>query len=293
MTKGSGWSVLVATDGTREARAAVAATAAFPWPSGTRVSGVVVRTFVPEGRPAFFMKAFDRVYRRVATAAQRVLAARWPGAEVAVIDATPADGIVGVAKRSGARVIVMGSRSRGRLARLLLGSVARKVSYRAPCAVLVVRGRSREFTRFVIGVDGSASSRRAVDLVARLQVPGGGHVHVVAVVEPLRMPALPPVPLPIRKDVAALAARENARRLANAWRHLGSAERRLKRAKWTVQKIVREGAPLPELLAVATEAEAHALVVGPRGVSGAERLLLGSVADGVLNHSPLPVLLAH
>jgi len=291
MTKGSGWSVLVATDGTREARAAVAAAAAFPWPSGTRASGVVVRTFVPEGRPASFMKAFDRVYRRVATAAQRVLAARWPGAEVAVVDARPADGILGVAKRSRTRVIVMGSRARGRLARLLLGSVARTVVYRAPCAVLVVRGRSREFTRFVIGIDGSAGSRRAVDLVARLQVPRGGHVRLVAVVEPLRTPAMPPVPLPIRQDVAALAAKENARRLTNARRHLGSAERRLERTKWTVRTTVREGAPLSELLAAATEAEAHALVVGPRGVSGAERLLLGSVADGVLSHSPLPVLL--
>jgi nucleotide-binding universal stress UspA family protein len=237
------------------------------------------------------MKAFDRVYRRVATAAQRVLAARWPGAEVAVVDARPADGILGVAKRSRTRVIVMGSRARGRLARLLLGSVARTVVYRAPCAVLVVRGRSREFTRFVIGIDGSAGSRRAVDLVARLQVPRGGHVRLVAVVEPLRTPAMPPVPLPIRQDVAALAAKENARRLTNARRHLGSAERRLERTKWTVRTTVREGAPLSELLAAATEAEAHALVVGPRGVSGAERLLLGSVADGVLSHSPLPVLL--
>jgi nucleotide-binding universal stress UspA family protein len=66
----------------------------------------------------------------------------------------------------------------------------------------------------------------------------------------------------------------------------------LERTKWTVRTTVREGAPLSELLAAATEAEAHALVVGPRGVSGAERLLLGSVADGVLSHSPLPVLLA-
>jgi nucleotide-binding universal stress UspA family protein len=290
MARASGWSVLVATDGTPEARAAVTAAAAFPWPSGTRMSGVVVRTFVPQGRPASFMMAFDRVYRRIAAAAQRVLAARWTGAEVAVVDAKPAEGILDVAQRAGSRVIVMGSRARVRVARLLLGSVARQVLHCAPCAVLVVRGPRREFIRFAIGVDGSVGSRRAVDLVAGLRAPRGGCVTLVAVVEPLRTPALPLAPSSLRQVVAAAAAEENARRLTDAERHLASAKRRLERRKWTVRTAVRQGPPLSELLAAVTEAEADVLVVGARGVGGAERLLLGSVADGLLTRSSVPVL---
>ena len=60
----------------------------------------------------------------------------------------------------------MGTRTLGRLPRLLLGSVARQVVRRAPCAVARREGRPREFTRFVLGIDGSPGSRQAVDLVA-------------------------------------------------------------------------------------------------------------------------------
>lgn len=293
MMSARGWTVLVATDGTPEARAAVAAAAIFPWPPGTRVSGVIARrTLATRGRPQYFVAAFDRMFRRIAANARRALAARWPGAEVRVVDATPVDGILAEARRAGADVIVMGSRARGPLPRLLLGSVARQVVRRTSCATLVVRGRPREFSRFTIGVDGSTGSRQAVDLVAALRVPRGGRSTLVAVVEPLRLPSLPLVPASVRELVVAEAAAENARRVAEAKRHLTTAARSLERAGWTVRTTVGKGQPLAELLAAAAEAEAHMLVVGARGAGGVERLLLGSVAEGSLNRAVLPVLLA-
>jgi len=293
MTSTRGWSVLVAIDGTPEARAAVAGTVAFPWPAGTGVSGVIARrTLATRARPQYFVAAFDRMYRQIAATTRRVLAARWPDAEVRVVDATPVEGILAEARRVGARVIVMGSRARGPLTRLLLGSVARQVVRRASCATLIARGRSREFTRFTLGLDGSAGSRRAVNLVATLRVPRDALVTVVAVVEPLRPPAMPLVPASVRKVVADEAAVENARRTDAAKRHLAAAARVLARAGWPVRTGLREGQPLVELLAAAAEAETHVLVVGARGVGGVERLLLGSVAEGVLNRSGLPVLVA-
>jgi nucleotide-binding universal stress UspA family protein len=48
--------------------------------------------------------------------------------------------------------------------------------------------------------------------------------------------------------------------------------------------------PLDELLAVVGRTRPTALVVGARGAGGLRRLLLGSVAEGALNHSPVPVL---
>jgi nucleotide-binding universal stress UspA family protein len=291
MTKSSGWCVLVATDGTPEARAAVAATVAFPWPPGTRVTGVVARrTLATRGRPRYFVNAFDRAYQRAATAAQRVLAKRWPDAEVAVVDATPVEGILAEARRLGANAIAMGTRTRGRLPRLLLGSVARQVVRRAPSATLVVRGRRREFTRFVVGVDGSPGSRHAVEFVARLRPPRAGRVTVVAVVEPVRMPSLPLMPAAARSVLSAEAAAEAGRRRAEGGRQVAAAARILERAGWTVRRSVREGQPLADLLAATEEAGAHALAVGARGVGGVERLLLGSVAEGALTRSPVPVL---
>jgi len=48
--------------------------------------------------------------------------------------------------------------------------------------------------------------------------------------------------------------------------------------------------PLRDLLAAVATTRAHAVVVVARGVSGVRHLLLGSVAEGVLNRCPVPVL---
>lgn len=291
MAKPSGWCVLVATDGSPEARAAVAATVAFPWPAGARAAGVVARrTLATRGRPQYFVDAFDRAYQRAATAARRVLAKRWPDAEVSVVDDTPVDGILDRARRLGARAVVTGTRTRGQLPRLLLGSVARQVVRRATCPVLVVKGRAHEFTRFAVGVDGSKGSRHAVDFVALLRPPRGARVTVVAVVELMRPPSLALVPAAVREVVLAEAAAENARRRAEGERHVAAAARVLEGAGWTARGSVREGHPLADLLAATEETSAQVLVVGARGIGGVERLLLGSVAEGALTRSPVPVL---
>ncbi len=52
----------------------------------------------------------------------------------------PAEEIVAAAREMDADLIVLGTRGRGTVARVLLGSVARAVLLSAPCSVLVVRG---------------------------------------------------------------------------------------------------------------------------------------------------------
>lgn len=54
---------------------------------------------------------------------------------------------------------------------------------------------------------------------------------------------------------------------------------------------LRHGGPADEVLGEAKEWGADAIVLSTHGRSGLARLLLGSVANNVVNHAPCPVLL--
>lgn len=57
-----------------------------------------------------------------------------------------------------------------------------------------------------------------------------------------------------------------------------------------VETLLREGTPVEEAVAAAAEWGADLLVVGTHGRGGLQRLVLGSVAEGVLRHAHCPVL---
>ena len=282
--------VLVASDGSAQAKRAIATAVHFPWPAQTRVRAVVARRTRAEYRRSILLAALDRSAEFAAGAAQQVLSQRWSDADVVVADKTPIDGVLHEAQRFGADAIVLGWRGHGVMRRLLMGSVSRGVVRGARCAVLVVRGRSSDLHKIVIGVDGSAHARRAVALVARLKLPQRGEVTLFRANEQLALPAHALSPSAIRGTVGAEVRRVNLERITTARKELDRAAAQLKRRGWRVRVVMTTGAPLRDLLAAVATARAHTVVVGARGVSGVRHLLLGSVAEGVLNRCPVPVL---
>ena len=190
-----------------------------------------------------------------------------------------------------ADVIVLGWRGHGSIRRLLAGSVSRGVVRNAPCSVLVVRRAISRVRNVVVGFDGSEQAKRAVALVARLQPPTDGHVWLVTAAETMRMPSHSLMPSDVRGTVAAEVARVNRLRVATARAQLGLASATLRAAGWRTQLRVTGINPLESLLAAVAGTDANLLVVGARGVNGLERILLGSVAEGSLDRSPVPVLI--
>lgn len=281
--------VLVASDGSPQARVAVETAVVFPWPPGSTGHGVVARGIpvLTDASPALW-EALVEVGRAEARRVERRLRRRWPEAEVVVTDAPPVPGILARARKLRARVIVLGSRGLGAVGRLLLGSVSRAVVRRAPCTVLVVRGSARAPRRFLIGVDGSPHARDAVAFVAALRAPRGGQVRLLRVVEPVRPPSTGLLPARVRALVTREAAGLEREHVATARRELETARARLARAGWRVKIEIRMGRPLEELLAASRTADI--LVVGARGVGAIERLLLGSVAESAVTRAAVPVL---
>jgi nucleotide-binding universal stress UspA family protein len=297
-TRPAGVTVLLATDGSRQAHAALALAAAFPWADSVRAHLVLARGGIPLGPwpaevwVAGISGAADQAVEREISRARRLVRHRWPELTVSAVDSPPIEAIIAEARRRRASVVVVGSRGLGFARRLMLGSVSRGVVRRASCPVLVVKGRRRRVKRLVLATDGSPNASRALGfLLARLEPPAGARIRVIRVLEPVLPRTRALLPAPVRRAVLASAAGVNAERTRQARREVAGAAVLLKRAGWRARGIVREGVPLVELLREAAASRADLLVVGARGTGGLARLLLGSVGEGALDRSPIPVLL--
>jgi len=56
--------------------------------------------------------------------------------------------------------------------------------------------------------------------------------------------------------------------------------------------LVEAGSPVKKIIEIAGQEKADLIVMGKRGRSALERVLVGSVANGVLRHAPVPILFA-
>lgn len=145
-----------------------------------------------------------------------------------------------------------------------------RVVERTPGSEPTAAGSDRAVT-VVVGVDGSAESDQCVRDVARLSDGDGTRVVLVMAIDP---------------DVVEFsdhAERDRCRTLLT------------ERAAWFTEASpaveVVTGQPGRALLDVVGQAGADVVAVGRRG-RGLSHRLLGSVAEHVAHHSPVPVLLA-
>ncbi len=189
----------------------------------------------------------------------------------------PGPALVHAAK--GAAMVVVGARGRGGFARLLLGSVGRRVAAEAPTNVAVVRGGGDPDGDVVVGVDGTASSRRALAWAADEARLRGTRLRVVMAWSYL-LPESEDGPVPFRPDYTEA----DARRALNTIVHgvLGpepDIELELEATCELAAKALLERAD-----------DAALLVVGPRDASLRHRVDLGSVTAQLLQHAPCPVV---
>jgi nucleotide-binding universal stress UspA family protein len=288
---GKAFRILVATDGSPAARAAMETALAFPWPEPSIARAVVALGGWPRTRRGLRTQA-ARVLHAEVEPAQRLLARRWGDAAAVALHEAPADAIFSEAHRFNAQVIVVGWRGHGAVRRLLAGSVSREVVERAHIPVLVARSALSDVRRLVIGFDASAGARAAVSFASRLEHRRGRHAVLLSVLEPLPAPlALRRLPASIRAELLSEVAAFNREQAATARRKAHDAAQVLKGSGWAVRIDMRTGFALDTLLGAAEEHDNTVLIVGARAKRGMERALLGSVAEGAVNHSRVPVLI--
>ena len=128
--------------------------------------------------------------------------------------------------------------------------------------------------------DGALAARAAADLSDRARA----RLHVVHVWKGLRPATLPTAAI----DPYPRAYEEWER---EAGELLEEQTERLRSAGSTVAGAhLRRGRPAEEIVALAEELDAGLVVLGSRGLGAVKRLVVGSVAEGVVSLAPCPVL---
>lgn len=140
--------VVVGTDGSETATAAVRAAAELASASGARLTVVTAFTPHPAETARAQEEAPEEIKWRITDSGQadeKAGAACQLARELGVKDVRaraesgdPADALIDVAEDTGGDLIVVGSKGMTGAARFLLGSVPNKVSHHAPCDVLIV-----------------------------------------------------------------------------------------------------------------------------------------------------------
>lgn len=173
-----------------------------------------------------------------------------------------------------------------------MGSVSRRIAGEAKGSVMVVRDGQGNVPggRYVLGLDGSRNAQRALRFVARLAVSPRGQVLVHTALPPVYSPPLGRLTQDMRRQALAAIRKAERDRQRRALEHLRRAAAVLTRLGWKVVTRLTPEAPLLSLLEAARDFRADALVLGARGISGMERILLGSVAQGALDRARCPVI---
>jgi nucleotide-binding universal stress UspA family protein len=142
------------------------------------------------------------------------------------------------------------------------------------------------FKRIMIATDGSETSERAAKLGIEIARLSRGKVTSIYVVDILRLSHLPGyTALPgLSKGLLELMQKEGKEATEQVCEVADEAE-------VACNAIIAEGDPSTEILRRSQESDADLLILGTKGRSGLDRVLLGSVAEKVTRNSRVPVLL--
>ena len=250
-------------------------------PSGglsTKTQGDEFKSRVEKGMKTHLEKAASLLKSEGIEAKMEILYAH-PSVVQSIVD-------YGVEKRTD--MIVLGTRGLSGLQKMFLGSVSSGVATHAKSSVLIVRTRSPTdeltFRRILVAVDGSENSSRAAVAAAKLSKTTGGELTILHIVH---------IPSYVY-DTGSVAAIETIEKDEREYgeKLLSSMTSLLGKEGVNAKKEMIEEIQSPALR-ITKYAENNGndlIVIGARGVHGFERLLVGSVATGVLNYSPCSIL---
>jgi nucleotide-binding universal stress UspA family protein len=245
---------------------------------------------------------------------QRRLVGRGLEVETAIVAGTPAQVIVQEARAREVDLLVLATHGRSGLGRWRYGSVAEDVLRQADVPLLLVPSTSR-YTwplpvcapaggqarhdghdgqeghgateharpfRVLVPLDGSSFAREALASVSAFARTCDAELILLRVVEPPGTPY---------GEVADVATYDPAPDLVDARRYLEEIAQTLRRRGHPVGIRAEVGFAAATIAETAGEMQVELIAMATHGRSGLSRLIMGSVATGVLHRVPQPLLL--
>ncbi|MGH7409082.1 MAG: universal stress protein [Candidatus Methylomirabilales bacterium] len=189
--------------------------------------------------------------------------------------------------QEGVDLVAMATHGRSGLSRLLLGSVAEAVVRSARVPVLLIRGQSAwkpwATGKILVPLDGSELSECILPVVERLAGPRDLTIILFDVIDPLPSSAV--------SETSMQPHQLMALRREDAEGYLAKVAEPLMGKGLRVECAVRYGRAAETIAAFAGRERADLIAMATHGRSGLSRLLLGSVAAGVLRSASVPLLL--
>jgi nucleotide-binding universal stress UspA family protein len=183
-----------------------------------------------------------------------------------------------VVEESRPGLLVLGGKHHTALERWLGGSTSLYVVRTSEVPVLITAREPATPRRVLVAADLSKAAGPTVRLAERFARLVGAQLRVLTVFEPL--PTLPGVPPMDPTEYYALAQQSLEK---DIWPLVTATG---------VERLVRHGTVVDTLLREVADWQADVLVVGSHGKGWAQRMLLGSVTEGLINHLPTSLLVA-
>lgn len=207
-------------------------------------------------------------------------------AEIVVRAGHPAGAIAALAVEEGPDLVVMGSHRRRIFADIFVGTTIERVIRTATVPVLMANAASpAPHAEILAAVDFSDTALHAVRTARELGLLEGAHLTLL---HAFTAPA---------KDMMLIAGVEERLVHGHVSEESLAARRKLDALRTTLDLAsespdlrIEEGAPESVVLGAIAEIGADLLVIGTRGATGLDRVLMGSVADALLRKVEIDVL---
>lgn len=142
------------------------------------------------------------------------------------------------------------------------------------------------YKQILVPLDGSGLAEGAIPHAAELAKAFEARVTLLSVIEPVAVYAQPGVVGPVVSVSMDMEEEVN-----NVTRYLDGIADKLRQGRIDVLRVVREGDAAAQICDYADLNRVDMIVMSTHGRSGLQRLVYGSVAEHVLHHARVPILL--